>query len=684
VPNKLTKDFFFVKVFVPAKTLRILVPGHEEEYTRPANVSDIPRLLGWGEDEFLVSATEIPLRPGWYAVASNKTTGLTGWYTLKLDTITDTRFIPDSYIEEIVPATIELRTDPNIGWNSAGRSVASFVGNGNGQFSVNAGSAGVVVGLNELDDSGEVFFEEITFGIIFESGKYSVIESGTKKTAAATFSTSDVFTITRTGTAITYAKNSVDFYTSTGTSSADLLLDTSFFLSGDSVINASITDSPTPPDGDLSIDSTFPAMEGKLLGNYFFQFNEIVSNFPALTGIASGSQFVTPFAVITTDLPSLTGTINCLNGGISLDVPQILPAIEGIMSDTNYAAIAGDLPAMDGMMIDHISSILGVFGVFERTMPALSGDGTYSPVRVNNLDRPMPGLSGYGGGAAEFPRPMPRLSGDGVVHRVINASLERPMPTVSGVAKPVYVGGGSLARKMPRLSGYGGGIAVLYRQMPTLSGTGKNNPFTSANLLRPMPTLSGTGVNTVFGGGTLSRAMPRFTWYGGGNLLREMPMVKGKAIIDTENNAALVMNILTGEVTRYTNFPFDNIVEIDGKNYGVRSDGLYVLETAITTDSLPTAGTVINGQVQTKETDFGTYHSKRCPYMYVNGDTQLTITPIVDGVEKLPHLTSFSGRKTYLARGVSGRYYSFKIEGIKKLYGLEPLPELGERIRRVK
>jgi len=139
------------------------------------------------------------------------------------------------------------------------------------------------------------------------------------------------------------------------------------------------------------------------------------------------------------------------------------------------------------------------------------------------------------------------------------------------------------------------------------------------------------------------------------------------------NTEALVMNLLTSEVSRYTNYPFMHLIKIGKEYYGVKSDGLYLLGG--TTDLT----SAVTGTVITKDTDFGVFQSKNVPYLYVNGDDTYKVTPIVDGVNKTSQNSQFSGRKIHLGRGSKGRYWAFKIEGIKYLQGVEYLPDQIQR-----
>jgi hypothetical protein len=136
---------------------------------------------------------------------------------------------------------------------------------------------------------------------------------------------------------------------------------------------------------------------------------------------------------------------------------------------------------------------------------------------------------------------------------------------------------------------------------------------------------------------------------------------------------AYTMNVHTHESTAYSNYPFMHVVHIGGKPYGVKGDGLYLLQG----DS--DAGTLINGTVTTKETDFGFFASKRVEEIYLNSDTLTSVRPTVDGILAPTYSSSFKGRKVLLARGLEGRYWRFKIDKIIKLEGLEMTPELRQR-----
>ncbi len=127
--------------------------------------------------------------------------------------------------------------DANIGWNSGGRSRLAISGDLVASFTIDR-PVGVVVGLNESDLSAD--YREINHAIMFKRDSnllfYQVLENGVSKTAWATFSAMDKFSIMRVGGVVSYWRNSDKIYTSLTPSPFGVFLDTSLFSAGDSVI----------------------------------------------------------------------------------------------------------------------------------------------------------------------------------------------------------------------------------------------------------------------------------------------------------------------------------------------------------------------------------------------------------------------------------------------------------------
>lgn len=196
----------------------------------------------------------------------------------------------------------------------------------------------------------------------------------------------------------------------------------------------------------------------------------------------------------------------------------------------------------------------------------------------------------------------------------------------------------------------------------TLTGRGFNTTFDSTATASVIATLTGRGFETKLG----------FSGILTGRGFTTLATIS--ATFGNDYAVAFVMNAKTAQVSRYTNYPFNNIIAVNEKYYGVKSDGLYLLEGE--TD----LNTAIVGSITTKDDDFGVMQSKNVPFIYLGCDDKLiAVTPIVDGVTGPTFVESFDGRKVKMARGNKGRYWRFRIDKIKKLQSLETLQETLDR-----
>jgi len=136
------------------------------------------------------------------------------------------------------------------------------------------------------------------------------------------------------------------------------------------------------------------------------------------------------------------------------------------------------------------------------------------------------------------------------------------------------------------------------------------------------------------------------------------------------NSVAYAVNIKSMETTSYTGYGFDYIVRLAGSYYGVKPDGLYLLE------GNDDNGSPIDATIRTNETDFGTSHLKQVPYVYIDTESQTTLSTIVDNLFNASELSVFNGRRTQLSKGSKGRYWAFEIKnvngGLMRVGAIEP------------
>lgn len=125
----------------------------------------------------------------------------------------------------------------NEGWNAGARSRKVCSGDCQLRFSSPDTNAGLCIGFNNTDSSAS--FREITHAFLLQRGagigNIFIYESGVRKYVGGQYVSTDVFTIRRNGTVVTYLKNDVLLYTSVVPSSGPIVVDTSLYAGGDSV-----------------------------------------------------------------------------------------------------------------------------------------------------------------------------------------------------------------------------------------------------------------------------------------------------------------------------------------------------------------------------------------------------------------------------------------------------------------
>jgi hypothetical protein len=281
----------------------------------------------------------------------------------------------------------------------------------------------------------------------------------------------------------------------------------------------------------------------------------------------------------------------------------------------------------------------------------------------------------FGGGIA---------TGQGFTQTPVITVLANNEFTVTGRGLATQLGFSYSAPAVINVSGGGISTSPQIYGGSVVTGRGFGSSLGYSALTSETITVTGRGFGTVLSsyalapatitviGGGFSSGLSKLTITGQG--IATFPVIQfASASVNTE---ALVMNVVNNAVTRYVNYPFMHIATIGGKSYGVKSDGLYLL------DGNTDLTAAINGTIITMEDDFGIFQSKNVPYVYLNGDDTYKVTPIVDGVNKPSVKSTFKGRKAHPGRGNKGRYWAFKIEGIEHLQGVEYLPD--QLQRRVK
>lgn len=412
----------------------------------------------------------------------------------------------------------------------------------------------------------------------------------------------------------------------------------------------------------------------KGVGRYTANFIPPAAAFPDANYVLQGSITATglPEALLYKIVPrSITGSI-LVSGNVSGNPHKAVAfSLLGAIAETTdvtsflYLSLAADAMAVTGgsfassleASISSFEAMTVTGGAFASSLDSFFGTNVSGGAFKSVLDATITGIPSFfiSGGA-------------------FNSSLSA---TIS-YETHVKVTGGAFASRLESVFGWnveGGGFAsALTAELTGWASMSVSGGAFSSSLQSFMSGYYGINVT---GGAFKSQLL----WMdvAGGGFATEL-----NAHIETgaANSVAFVMNVVTTECSQWTNMPFNHIITIGQKFYGVTATGLYELKASIDTDTLPVAGTVINAVALTKDSDLGSFQSKNCPAIYLDSDTLTQITPIVDSVRKSTYPSSFNGRRTKLGLGNSGRFWQFEIQAIKKLSAYELLVK--ERQRRVK
>ena len=130
-------------------------------------------------------------------------------------------------------------------WNAGARSIESLTVDGYAEFTTGESTSAKMAGLSSGDSDQSS--EDIDFAIFLRAnGTVAVQEGGVSRGSFGPYAAGDVFRVEVQDGSVTYARNGAVFYTSSGTPSFPLLLDTSLRTAGATIQDASLVEIPGP------------------------------------------------------------------------------------------------------------------------------------------------------------------------------------------------------------------------------------------------------------------------------------------------------------------------------------------------------------------------------------------------------------------------------------------------------
>jgi hypothetical protein len=401
-----------------------------------------------------------------------------------------------------------------------------------------------------------------------------------------------------------------------------------------------------------------PPLEGY---SYDYPYGRCDGDMSALTSVSYAGWMAptieSAFGVIgplITSAHGLTGGVGGTGvGGVDLQ------AIGGLSSDYAYGEADGSFSALTNWA----GELLATDGSMVGTFPEVEMDAWGYASALNGLDARFPEFTfdGEFGSEAEliFPEITTTITATadwGVVGR---STVDAPEFTLTSNMLVGGIGTADVtANFIVTLASYSGEGTSFLVPAFSLTASGTVGSIGTATINVPEFSLTASATDEIFGSASLT--FPEFsTLYGTTEGVFPEFTLAGIITADyTSSQLAYVLNMKLEEMTKYTNYGFDYIVRFGGQNYGVKSNGLYLLGGA------DDSGTDIPETVKFNDLDFGSTLRKRLPYLYLDCVDDTDVTTFVDRTEIGTYRSRLGNKRTKLARGPKGRYWTIEIQNV--------------------
>lgn len=573
-------------------------------------------------------------------------------------------FIPDpSGAGEVVVAVpgevtpeVQAGAGFNPGWNSGAHSIESLPASWVGAITFDvpdvrgARPGGVAVGLapvSELPAPGRNGYKHLRYGIIFTADAVRVIHEGvvvlqvpyaTVRAARGVGESTDAVQALMYGHAIKWVVNDLTLFAAAFTMPEDYALDATLYTAYDAVDNPAFTaglDWGDAEDGSMTV---------------------------VLAGLAMEADGGTEPA-LAAELPRLAMRLSELNVS---DITAVLPPLRfecGVGE-----GMAGAIGPLNVLMAewDDYAVLIGAIG----PLSCWIGMGTPDPsVRYSVMAPTLPRLRmtakgpAYGSMAAALPGFVMRASAETTYAELV-AELPRARFTAySGELTPLvkvieYVAAGAPA--LP--AAY---IAISFIERVDGSATAAayatvtadaSEEITAEDAASAVMTMLDSVIEQLGAGERLVTAMFR---------------IDGDAPAD--EGPAWVVNTDSRATTRYDAYGFNSFFVLDGKHFGVRQDGVYLLEG--TSD----AGQPIVAGVALGKHDFGTQALKGLEAVYAGvSSTGKLYLRVSDGKNTYTYAAraaseTLEAQRFDVGRGLRANYFTFELVSEGDVFELDSI-----------
>jgi hypothetical protein len=316
------------------------------------------------------------------------------------------------------------------------------------------------------------------------------------------------------------------------------------------------------------------------------------------------------------------------------------------------------------------------------TLPALRGTATGKPAQFDGALITLPLMTGTARGGHQAVNTLPALTGAATGTTVAMARAIMTLPMLSVEATGRVSGQSSVQRSLPALTGTAFGGAQAEATLPEMTGAASvtNGNVARVTAVLPRLTLQASGYRDDTA--RVNAVLPMLVVTPSATARITLPALFVTAHAQpvlTDTFEAYVLNMTqplddnprnnfeakVEQVTRYTNWPFVQVVRLNNTYYGVAADGLY--ELGGTTDD----GEPIAWAFETCKTDFSDPHKKTVASAYIGGQAGPEVTYTLRSGDDADRMYDYVTTKIIQKRnhrqkfglGRRTRYYSFGLAG---------------------
>ena len=520
-----------------------------------------------------------------------------------------------------------------LGWNAGARSIASLEASGYFTFTAPLAATGIVVGFNGEDS--DVGYENIEHAFRFSGKMARIYELGVEKLTIGTWTFGQTFMIERRGSRVRYYQGGTLVYTSTMPSTGPVFIDTSFYSAGDMIDNpvlvatsgaelslVPITGSAAKPMEFLPLTVSATILPRSVLTLQPLTcmasdhvYAAVTMSFAPLRISARSEEAAPAYSLCTMVFSQLACGGLCLTGEIGQVAgtlkPMVMVASDHVYGDGRLTLqpFRGFASAFEGNLNASLGAVLGARAPMTADtllVVTMNSTGTVTSVLATQIVQSADANSSV------------TVTDSLTLQQILHVAV----PAFASMDAYVPAFGGTLVNRLATASGSvtgtGTGVATV-TVTGTVTGTKGSSGtgvFTGTITLvtgNVTGLVIGTITGTVGADGTFTGTFTGTDSLGHAIYGTVTGTVVGEIYGPPSGlgDTAWVVNWDSKASTKYENYDFNSFAQIGQRYYGVKSDGVYLLEG----DN--DAGVPIRASLSFGKLDFGSMQKKRVPHAYM-------------------------------------------------------------------